>query len=141
MAQVLRKQERSAKALPAKVTEPLDNLDPKEKVTSQVRLPKLNLPTFDGNILCWQEFWDVFNSSVHEQEIPNVTKFSYLKSTLCGTAANAIHGISITNDNYKTAIDLLKERFGKSEVIIETLYSQLQHMPVATNRISDIKTT
>lgn len=141
LAQVLRKQEKSAKTLPAKVTGPLDSVEPKEKVISQVRLPKLNLPTFDGNILCWQEFWDVFNSSVHEQEIPNVTKFSYLKSTLRGTAANAIHGISITNDNYKTAIELLKERFGKSEVIIETLYSQLQHMPVATNRISDIKST
>ena len=141
LAQVLRKQEKSAKALPVKATEPLDNPEPREKVTSQIRLPKLNLPTFDGNILCWQEFWDVFNSSVHEQEIPNVTKFSYLKGTLRGTAANAIHGISITNDNYNTVIELLKERFGKSEVIIETLYSQLQNMPVAANRISDIKST
>ena len=36
---------------------------------------------------------------------------------------------------------MLKERFGKGEVIIETLYLQLQHMPTATNRISDIKST
>ena len=97
----------------------------REKVTSQIRLPKLNLPTLDGNILCWQEFWDIFKSSVHEEEIPDVTKFSYLKGSLRGIAANAIHGISITSDNYHTTIELLKERFRKGEVIIETLYSQL----------------
>ena len=141
LTQVLRKQDRAAKTLPAKVTEVSGHLEPREKVTSQIRLPKLNLPTFDGNVLCWQEFWDIFKSSVHEQEIPDITKFSYLKGSLRGRAANAIHGISITSDNYHTTIELLKERFGKGEVIIETLYSQLQHMPTATNRISDIKST
>ena len=64
-----------------------------------------------------------------------------MKGSLRGIAANAIHGISITSDNYHTTIELLKERFGKGEVIIETLYLQLQHMPTATNRISDIKST
>ena len=102
-------------------------------------MPKLNPLTFNGDIFCWQEFWDVFSSSVHEKEIPNVTKFSYLKSSLRGVTATAIYGISITNDNYDTAIKLLKEKFGKREVIIETLYSQLQHMPMATNRTGDIK--
>ena len=54
-----------------------------------------NQVTFDGSILCCQEFWDAFNSSVHEQEIPNVTKFSYLKDYLRGAAAAVIGGISI----------------------------------------------
>ena len=36
---------------------------------------------------------------------------------------------------------MLKEKFGNREVIIDTLYSQLQHLPIATNRISDIKST
>ena len=59
-------------------------------------------------------------SSIHEQEIPNVTTF---KSSLRGIAATAIYGISITNDNYNMAIELLKEKFGKRQVIIGTLYS------------------
>ena len=83
----------------------------------------------------------VFNSSVHEQEVPNVTKFSYLKGTLCGAAAAAIGGGSTTNDNYGIVIELLKEKFGNREVINDALYSQLQHLPIATNRISDIKST
>ena len=77
--------------------------------------------------------WDVFNSSVHEQEVPNVTKFSYLKGSLHGAAAAVIGGISITNDNYDIVIELLKEKFGKRGIIIDALYSQLQYLPMATN--------
>ena len=116
-------------------------LEQRNKVTSQIKLPKLNLPVFDGNILCWQEFWDVFNSSVHEQEVPNVTKFSYLKGSLRSAAVAVIGGISITNDSYDIVIELLKEKFEKRKVIIDALYSQLQHLPMATNQISDVKST
>ena len=31
-----------------------------EAMGLKVNLPKLQLPTFDGNIQQWQEFWDVF---------------------------------------------------------------------------------
>ena len=55
--------------------------------------------------------------------MPKVTKFSYLKSSLCGEAATAIDGISITGGNYDTTIQLLKDKFGKKEAIVETLYS------------------
>ena len=75
------------------------------------------------------------NSSVHEQDVPNVTKFSYFKGSLRGTAAAAIGGISITIDNYDIVIELLKKKFGKREAIIDALYSQLQHL---LHQISDV---
>ena len=31
----------------------------------QMKLPKLNLPTFNGNLLQWQEFRNLFDSAVH----------------------------------------------------------------------------
>ena len=37
-------------------------------VDTSVRLPKMQ-PNFDGNILKWPEFWDVFESSVDKQNI------------------------------------------------------------------------
>ena len=64
-----------------------------------------------------------------------------MKGSLRGAAAAVIGGISITNDNYDIVIELLKEKFGKREVIIDTLYSQLQYLPPATNQISDVKST
>ena len=117
LAQVLRKQEKGSRPL---LPNTIEILEQRNKVTSQIKLPKINLPVFDGNVLCWQEFWDVFSSSsVHEQEVPNVTKFSYLKGSLCGAAAAVIGDISIINDNYDIVTELLKEKFGKREVIID----------------------
>ena len=33
-----------------------------------VKLPKLELKKFDGNILRWQEFWDTFDSTIHQNK-------------------------------------------------------------------------
>ena len=82
----------------------------------------------------------MYKTAVHEQDIPNVTKFSYLKGALRKAAAISIHGTSVTSDNYPVAIKILRE-FGKKESIIEALYSQLQHISMATNRFNDIKYT
>jgi len=37
------------------------------------------------------------------------------------------------------AIQILKDKFGKKEVIIEVLYSQLQYLQLTTSRFRDIK--
>ena len=73
--------------------------------------------------------------------VPNVTKFSYSKRPLRGAGAAVIGGISVSNNFYDIVIELLKEKFGKREVIIDSLHSQLQHFPMALNRISDVKST
>ena len=38
-------------------------LDASSSADTTKHLPKLQLPNFDGNILKWPEFWDVFESS------------------------------------------------------------------------------
>ena len=52
----------------------------------RVDLPKLQLPVFDGNLQQWQEFWDIYKATIHEQlgdiheqqTMPAVSKFKYL---------------------------------------------------------------
>ena len=45
----------------------------------RVNLPKLQLPVFDGNLQQWQEFWDIYKATIHEQQtMPAVSKFSYV---------------------------------------------------------------
>ena len=45
------------------------------------RLPKLILPSFNGNPLEWQSFWDAFRSTVHDNSsISDVQKFNYLRA-------------------------------------------------------------
>ena len=41
-------------------------------------------------------------------------------------------GIKVTNDNYGTAKTLLKERFGKKQVMIDSHYAQINNTPVAS---------
>ena len=112
-----------------------------DTIDTSIRLLKMQLPNFDGNVLKWPEFWDVFESSVDRQNISDVVKFSYLRGVLRGTAFMAISGISLTNENYSVAVAILKEKFGKKDSIIELLYAKLHHLSVSSNKFGDIKYT
>ena len=47
------------------------------------KLPKLDLPKFEGNVLEWESFWDSFDSAIHSNNtLSEVQKFNYLKSLL-----------------------------------------------------------
>ena len=103
-----------------------------------VQLPKLTLPSFSGKVIEWPEFWERFQSSIDNQPIADVSKFSYLKSCLSGDAAKAIAGISLTSANYTTVKDLLKTKYGSAEIIIASLYSRLEALPAPPNRPMEI---
>ena len=77
----------------------------------KVRLPKLEIKKFNGNILELQSFWNQFSSAIHNKEnISNIDKFTYLKSFLCDSANCTISGLMLTSENYCQAIELLIRR-------------------------------
>ena len=78
-----------------------------------VRLPKLEIPPFNGDKLKWSEFWDSFNALVHKNtSISDIVKLNYLMSKLTGEARQAVSGILHSNENYSLVVELLKERYG-----------------------------
>ena len=83
-----------------------------------VKLPKLVLPSFNGNVLQWQSFWDQFTAVVHCSDLPQISKFTYLRSLLEGEAKEAVQGLSLTERHYEEACRILVDRFGKPEKII-----------------------
>ena len=94
------------------------------------KLPKLNLPTFEGDILNWQSFWDSYESAIHTNpSLGDVQKFNYLKSLMNAEALQTIAGLSMTNANYAKAISLLQERYGQVHKIIQTYMQSLLDMP------------
>ena len=106
---------------------PITKLYPLELVEASEtsRLPKLSLPTFNGNPLQWQTFWDSFNAAVHSNSnLSGVEKFNYLRAQTSGEAAKAISGFPLTNTNYEQAIALLNERFGHSYKIANATHVQ-----------------
>ena len=60
-----------------------DNHNKMKGKVNSVRLPRLELRKFDGNILKWQEFWDTFESTIHKNnDLHNIDKFNYIRSQL-----------------------------------------------------------
>ncbi|XP_064470062.1 uncharacterized protein LOC135384806 [Ornithodoros turicata] len=91
-----------------------------------VKLPKLEIPRFNGDLRNWNSFWDQFDSTINSnQSIAKVDKFKYLRSYLTDKAATAVSGLSLTAENYDIALDLLKERFSKKSLIIDAHMSRL----------------
>ena len=88
-------------------------------VTSQVKLPKLSIKRFNGDLTKWVTFWDSFSSSIHSNPtLSSVDKFNYLSSLLESSAAEAIAGLTLTAANYNEAMETLKKRFGNPQLIV-----------------------
>ena len=83
------------------------------------RLPKLTLPTFSGDPLTWQTFWDLFYAAIHANTtLSGIQKFNYLKGQLQGDAARAIDGLTLSELNYTHSIALLQSRFGQPHKLV-----------------------
>lgn len=104
------------------------------------RLPKLELPTFSGDPLSWQSFWDSFDAAVNSNPtLSPIHKFNYLKAQLHGDAARAISGFPLTEVNYTHSVTLLKERFGESQKLIDAHTHALTELPAPTNDLSSLQ--
>ncbi|KRX47349.1 hypothetical protein T05_80 [Trichinella murrelli] len=103
------------------VTDNRRDTTPNRGAFYHVNLPKWELPKFDGDVLQFDTFWEQFEDQIHRQpEFRDTTKFTYLRSCLTGNALNAIDGLTVTAANYSAAIDILKSRFGRRDLIIKT---------------------
>ena len=105
-----------------------------------VNLPKMTIKTFHGDPLEWQTFWDSFSATIHENdELSNIQKMSYLNGILKDEAARAIAGLPMTSDNYIKATELLKERFGQKQVLINAHMEALINIPSPTNNTTNLR--
>ncbi|KAL1479470.1 hypothetical protein MTO96_051818 [Rhipicephalus appendiculatus] len=97
---------------------------------SKVKLPKLELQRFSGAATECQPCWEQYQQAIHDNDaLSDGEKFLYLQSALSGRAAAAVAGIQATAANYNTVIELLKERFGRTDVLIQEQLTQLLDLP------------
>ena len=108
-------------------------------VTAKLKLPVVELKTFDGDVFGWAEFWDRFSSSVDRNDsISKVDKFVYLKRYLKGDAEKAVTGIPLTAENYGVAVELLRGRFGQPAVMKTAHMTALLDLPGVRN-VTDVR--
>ena len=71
---------------------------------------------------------------IHENDSLNeINKFAYLKSFLYDSTKLRISGLSLSSENYKEAIDLLKQRYGNTQVLINAFMKKLVQLPAVQN--------
>ncbi|XP_056016952.1 uncharacterized protein LOC125656535 [Ostrea edulis] len=99
-----------------------------------VRLPKLELPSYNGDKIKFKDFWDAFDATINRNsKLSRIEKFNYLQSKLTGEAKAAISGISLSHENYDVAIDIIQERFGDAQSVINKHYMELINIQPVTN--------
>ena len=126
---------------PAQTPEPHPVIIDGTRNRNEVRLPKLELPTFNGNPLQWTTFWQQFEFAVDKQRIADVQKMNYLVSRLRESALRAVEGYAVNNDNYTLVVDALKKRFGDDKVIAEALEAELINLPQAGESVASLRAT
>ncbi|XP_029054415.2 uncharacterized protein LOC114881732 [Osmia bicornis bicornis] len=103
---------------------------------AKVKLPTIQLPSFDGDYSEWIKFKDTFTSLVHESELPDVQKFNYLNSALKGPAARVIQSLGVSDTNYKLAWDSLKSRYENSAMLRKFHVVAILDLPVIQKQSS-----
>lgn len=88
----------------------------------RVKLPKLDVPKFDGNSVNWRSFWEQFNISIHSRSsLSDSEKLVYLQhSVKDGSAKWVIEGLSRSGAYYSEAIESLKLRYDRPRLIHQT---------------------
>ena len=107
-----------------------------------IKLPKLELEKFHGDIFKWQEFWDSYEATIHKSNsLSSVEKFNYLRAHLRNEAKEATTGLETTEANYEVAVTILQERYGKKQLIINAHYAKLKEMPISSTYYEKLQST
>ena len=83
-----------------------------------VKLPDLELPTFNGSLKNWQTFFDTFHSLIHsDATLSDIDKYHYLVSVTKGTPNSIVTALPLVAANYQTAWQALVDRYSDTRVL------------------------
>ena len=105
----------------------------------EVRLPRLDLPSFSGDRMQWLGFRDLFIGSVHNNtNLTGAQKLQYLKRILTDEAASMVNPFDCTNENYDKAWKLLEDRYQNMRDLGYAIIAKFINQPSVKD--GDIKT-
>ena len=81
---------------------------------------------------------DRFQFSIDSNSsISPVHKFAYLKSFLSPPASECMSSLTTTAENYNEVVELLKQRYGNTQVLLNAHIQQLVTLPFAGYKIRE----
>ena len=103
-----------------------------------VKLATITLKRFDIKPENWQTFYDNFECAIHNNaDLSDVQKWTYLQNLVDWKASDIIYGIKLSNENYKIALDLLKEHYDDKQLLIHSHMQKLLNLKT----VEDVKDT
>ncbi|XP_075253161.1 uncharacterized protein LOC142344962 [Convolutriloba macropyga] len=95
-------------------------------------LPTLNLPSFSGNYVDWISFFDRFKGAVIDNDqLTNSLRLQYLKSAMKGEASKMLTSITVTDDNFNVAMEILQNRYNKRLILRAHIHGIVSYRPVS----------
>ncbi|XP_024873244.1 uncharacterized protein LOC112455514 [Temnothorax curvispinosus] len=109
---------------------------------SSIKLPKIPLPQFAGDLALWPSFIALFNASIHEsQDLSSMKKYQYLVASLKGEALNVVKNLPLSADNYAIAYDALVSRYqNKRDLTDYHVDSMLNAKPLKSESAAPLRT-
>lgn len=99
----------------------------------QIRLPEIHIKIFKGEISEWTSFHQLFTALVsNNPSLCDIQKFMYLKSFLKDEPLKLIDTLAVTNENFATAINILKNRYENKNSVINSHLLNLLDTPAIT---------
>lgn len=116
-------------------SEPTKVAERQEKQScNEVKLPRIQLPSFSGKYEEWQTYFDMFTSLIHNNKsIASVQKLHYLKSSLTGEPFNLLRDFCTTEANYAEAWKQLVKRYNNKRYICNEILKKLFTTKRVTN--------
>ncbi|KAK6019168.1 zinc knuckle, partial [Ostertagia ostertagi] len=108
----------------------------------EVQLPRLEIPHFQGDMVEFPEFWELYKLAVHENPTLGApAKFLHLKSVLKGTAKDLMASMTLSAENYPKAIELLLNTYNRPDVLRNRLVEQLEALPPSGKAVTEQRIT
>ncbi|XP_018378084.1 PREDICTED: uncharacterized protein LOC108770847 [Trachymyrmex cornetzi] len=101
------------------------------------KLPKIELQKFSGDLKEWLKFWSLFKNIHEDGSLSKGDKFQYLVQAIVegSKASELINSFPPIAENYDKAIDRLRDRYGKSDLLIEVYVRELLKLVLNTVKV------
>lgn len=100
-----------------------DSLKSTESISHNTMLyyPKIKLPSFDGNVKNWLEFWGQYQKIDKDSNLDDHDKFAYFSQAMekRTSVEVLIKSFPLGGESYKKSINQIQACFGWEKLLIE----------------------
>lgn len=124
MNQLLDSEQKTLQRKPS--TQSLSNTSSFPTFFQHARLPRIDIPKFNGTPSDWLSFKDLFTFLVSANPtLSSVEKLQYLKTSLTGSAAHLLKNVTFTADNFQKAWEALISFYENKRLLVNAALQSL----------------